>query len=220
MFFFDGPRVPGGGGEERKQFCLEGGENLKGGDFVWPPPPPGGGEGPGGGGRLREGQQENSALPIPEQMLNLLPDGFVVEACPAAEQWWRGAANVLEAGKLLTIDYGLVSDELLVPERTKGTLRAYHRHVASSDALAHPGEQDLTAHVIFSALQAVGESAGLKTESLLTQEQFLTRIAARVWKEENRFGKWTPEQARQFQTLTHPQHLGRLFRVLVQHQGS
>ena len=218
--FFDSMPVHRLAWDAKKRTWFEWGVTVQDGQFVWSSLSPAEGEGPGGGGRLREGQQENSALPIPEQMLNLLPDGFVVEACPAAEQWWRGAANVLEAGKLLTIDYGLVSDELLVPERTKGTLRAYHRHVASSDALAHPGEQDLTAHVIFSALQAVGESAGLKTESLLTQEQFLTRIAARVWKEENRFGKWTPEQARQFQTLTHPQHLGRLFRVLVQHQGS
>jgi hypothetical protein len=30
------------------------------------------------------------------------------------------------------------------------------------------------------------------------------------------FGEWTSAQARQFQTLTHPEHLGRAFRVLVQ----
>ena len=33
---------------------------------------------------------------------------------------------------------------------------------------------------------------------------------------ERSFGEWTPERTRQFQTLTHPEHLGRSFRVLVQ----
>jgi hypothetical protein len=30
------------------------------------------------------------------------------------------------------------------------------------------------------------------------------------------FGEWNTRQTRQFQTLTHPEHLGRAFRVLVQ----
>jgi hypothetical protein len=30
------------------------------------------------------------------------------------------------------------------------------------------------------------------------------------------FGEWTPARTRQFQTLTHPEHFGRAFRVLVQ----
>ena len=51
------------------------------------------------------------------------------------------------------------------PARTSGTLRAYFRHHASDDVLANPGEQDLTAHVNFSAIQKAGEDAGLKTES-------------------------------------------------------
>jgi len=30
------------------------------------------------------------------------------------------------------------------------------------------------------------------------------------------FGEWNSSRTRQFQTLTHPEHLGRAFRVLVQ----
>ena len=81
------------------------------------------------------------------------------------------------------------------------------------------GEQDITAHVNFTAIRAAGESAGLKTEAFLTQAQFLTGIAARTWEDEGAFGKWTAERTRQFQTLTHPEHLGRAFRVLVQSRG-
>jgi SAM-dependent MidA family methyltransferase len=115
----------------------------------------------------------------------------------------------------MTIDYGLTADELISPERPRGTLRAYHRHHASDDVLAHVGEQDLTAHVNFSVLQAAGESAGLKTESFQPQAQFLTQILGKAAKDDS-FGAWTSAQTRQFQTLTHPEHLGRNFRVLVQ----
>jgi SAM-dependent MidA family methyltransferase len=145
-----------------------------------------------------------------------LPDGFTVDLCPAASRWWAEAAAILKAGKLLTIDYGLTASELFSPERNGGTLRAYHRHHLNPDVLANPGEQDLTAHVNFSELRQAGEAAGLQTEAWSTQERFLTRIAAPVLRGEIPFGEWTAERTRQFQTLTHPNHLGRSFRVLVQ----
>jgi len=158
-------------------------------------------------------------------LLAVLPDGYTIETCPAAENWWREAAGILERGKLMTIDYGLTADELILPSRPRGTLRAYFRHHAGDDILANVGEQDLTAHVNFSAIQAAGESMGLRTEMFSTQSHFLTRILARALKD-NFPGKlvaskrsedgWTSAQARQFQTLTHPEHLGRAFRVLVQ----
>ncbi len=151
----------------------------------------------------------------PSALESVLPDGYTIETCPAAEDWWREAANVLGHGKLLTIDYGFTADELFSPGRTRGTLRAYFRHHAGDDLLANVGEQDLTAHVNFSAIQAAGESAGLRTEMFSTQSQFLTRILEKASKD-NSLGGWTSAQARQFQTLTHPEHLGRAFRVLVQ----
>ena len=152
---------------------------------------------------------------LPPELLAALPDGYTIETCPAAEDWWREAAGILERGKLMTIDYGLTADELILPSRPRGTLRAYFRHHAGDDLLANVGEQDLTAHVNFSAIQAAGESVGLRTEMFSTQSQFLTQILGKASKD-NSLGEWTPAQARQFQTLTHPEHLGRAFRVLVQ----
>jgi SAM-dependent MidA family methyltransferase len=154
-------------------------------------------------------------LPSSPELLAVLPDGYTIETGPAAESWWREAANVLERGKLMTIDYGLTAEELFSPGRLRGTLRAYFRHHAGDDLLGNVGEQDLTAHVNFSAIQAAGESAGLKTEHFSTQSQFLTQILGKASKDDS-FGEWNTKQARQFQTLTHPEHLGRAFRVLVQ----
>jgi SAM-dependent MidA family methyltransferase len=149
------------------------------------------------------------------QLESVLPDNYTIETSPAAENWWHAAAGTLERGKLLTIDYGLTDDELFSPARTKGTLRAYFRHHPSDDLLANAGEQDLTAHVNFSAIQKAGEEAGLKTENFCTQPQFLTRILAKTRQDKN-FGEWNASRARQFQTLTHPEHPGRAFRILVQ----
>jgi SAM-dependent MidA family methyltransferase len=162
---------------------------------------------------------QNSEFRIQNSELeSVLPDGYTVEISPAAENWWREAAGILERGRLMTIDYGLGADELFSPSRPRGTLRAYFRHHVTDDILSNVGEQDLTAHVNFPAIQAAGESAGLTTESFSTQAQFLTRILEKAVKDKS-FGEWNALRTRQFQTLTHPEHLGRAFRVLVQSKG-
>jgi SAM-dependent MidA family methyltransferase len=152
---------------------------------------------------------------INPQLEAVLPDGYTIETSPAAEAWWREAAAVLERGWLMTLDYGLTNEELLSPARPRGTLRAYSRHHVSDDVLANPGEQDLTAHVNFSAIQRAGEDCGLKTAFFGSQAKFLTEILAAADKTKS-LGEWSAKKARQFQTLTHPEHLGRAFRVLVQ----
>lgn len=153
---------------------------------------------------------------LPAGLSAVLPDGFTVETHEAAAAWWREAAATLEQGRVMTVDYGLTEEELFVPERSEGTVRAYRQHRVSRDVLADPGEQDITAHVNFTEILRAGEAAGLKTEVLTTQERFLTGMAAQVSKEPARFGDWKEGATRQFRTLTHPEHLGRAFRVLVQ----
>jgi len=150
---------------------------------------------------------------LPVELLARLPDGFTTECCPQAVAWWTQAASRLGTGRLLTFDYGLRGDEFVTPERAKGTLRAYRAHRLSPDVLADPGAQDLTAHVNFTALQAAGEAAGLSTEGLWSQGAFLTHL---VQADLATSAISTPAQVRQFQTLTHPDHLGLRFKVLVQ----
>ncbi len=154
-----------------------------------------------------------AGIEIPNQLKAVLPDGFILELCPSARNWWGEAASVLRRGKLLTIDYGFAARHFLSPERPNGTLRAYYQHHVSADVLAMPGEQDLTSHVNFTALERAGQSAGLACEGIISQAQFLTRIAEKMWS-----GGVVPSanQLRQFQTLTHPEHLGRSFKILVQ----
>lgn len=116
----------------------------------------------------------------------------------------------------MTLDYGLNQDEFVAPQRAMGTLRAYQRHRHCESLLANAGDQDLTAHVNFSAIQIAGELAGLKTELFSTQANFFAEIMKKFWPEAERAGLWTNGRAREFQTLVHPEHLGRSFRVLIQ----
>ncbi len=135
---------------------------------------------------------------------------------PQAEHWWSDAAQLLHCGKVLTFDYGFLEEEQAKEAGTQGTIRGYHKHQLTSDILANPGEQDLTAHVNFSNLQRIGEKAGLRTETIETQERFLSKLLSQAWNDKAVSGKWTAGQSRQFQTLIHPEHLGTRFRVLLQ----
>jgi len=160
------------------------------------------------------------ALPvIGPELAEVLPDGFVIEHSPAAVAWWRNAAKRVGQGKLLTFDYGYTSDEQFRPERSNGTLRTFGQHHAGGDLLEKPGELDITAHVNFTAIEAAGRAAGLATEAFMEQGKYLTQILARTQAAPDGFDPWTPARTRQFQTLTHPGHLGHAFRMLVQNTG-
>jgi SAM-dependent MidA family methyltransferase len=153
---------------------------------------------------------------VPEQLLDLLPYGFTTEISPSSLRWWANAAGALNAGTLMTIDYGFGGEEFFRPERLQGTLRAYHEHRATEDVLSSPGERDITAHVNFTALECVGKAAGLQTIAFEPQSKFLTGIFERLCASGSPPENWSSARTRQFQTLTHPEHFGRAFRVLVQ----
>jgi SAM-dependent MidA family methyltransferase len=153
---------------------------------------------------------------VPREVLDFLPEDFTTEICPSATQWWQQAAGVLGQGKLISIDYGLAAEDFILPERSQGTLRSYSKHKITGDLLINPGKQDITAHVNFTAIQVAGEKTGLKTDMFASQEKFLSGTFDQTLKRPAGFVEWTQARLRQFQTLTHPQHLGRSFRVLVQ----
>ncbi|QQR75185.1 MAG: SAM-dependent methyltransferase [Holophagales bacterium] len=93
----------------------------------------------------------------------LLP-GQVADVSPGWAPLYRELARRLGAGLVVTCDYGFAEGRLYdARARPHGTLAAYRRHRVHRDALAEPGMQDLTAHVDFDLLRAVGEAEGLET---------------------------------------------------------
>jgi len=148
-----------------------------------------------------------------------LPDGFTLELNSAAQRWWTEAARALARGALMAFDYGGTIETLLRPGRTGGTVRAYHQHRVSDRVLENPGGQDLTAHVNFTAIRRTGESEGLVTAFLGSQERFLSAVLKETTVSTGASWKWTGAGRRQLMTLLHAEHLGRAMNVLVQKRG-
>ncbi|MBK1834187.1 class I SAM-dependent methyltransferase [Roseibacillus ishigakijimensis] len=140
-----------------------------------------------------------------------LPEGYETELRPSLEPLLREMSGILRGGEILLFDYGYERADYYHPSRTTGTLRTYGRHRAGEDPLESPGERDITAHVDFTALGEEAEAAGLAVLPLSTQGNFLTRTATSLLK--SREGRVDAEFIRQFQTLTHPGHLGTRFTV-------
>lgn len=181
------------------------GVGLEGDRFVWRPMPV-------------DDDREVLADPhldLPDGLLDVLPDGFTTELNPAAVDWWRSAAGSLGEGWLMAFDYGLTREEFFMPQRSEGTLRAYSRHQLKADVLERPGEQDLTAHVNFTAIEQAGIAVGLATDVFDFQGRFLTRVAQKIWAAPGAVA-WDARRIAQFKTLVHPEHMGRSFRVLAQ----
>jgi SAM-dependent MidA family methyltransferase len=107
------------------------------------------------------------------------PDGWRAEVCLVAEEWMRDLAMLLARGCVLTLDYGDSARRLYTRDRRRGTLMVYAHHQLGERPLAHPGQQDLTAHVNFTTLQAAGRAARLRTAGLTTQAAFLTALGIR-----------------------------------------
>lgn len=99
--------------------------------------------------------------------------GAVVEIHPQAEAFVRTLAERLQRGAAFFIDYGFPEHEYYHPQRHGGTLMAHRAHVASTEVLAHPGEQDITAHVNFSSVALTAQDAGLHVLGYTSQARFL-----------------------------------------------
>jgi SAM-dependent MidA family methyltransferase len=103
-------------------------------------------------------------------------DGWRAEINLEALRWMRATAALLKRGFLLTIDYGDRARALYTRRLQRGTLTCYFRHQINEQPLLRPGEQDITAHVNFSALIEEGRRQGLRLRLFTTQREWLTRM--------------------------------------------
>ncbi|TBL78131.1 class I SAM-dependent methyltransferase [Paenibacillus thalictri] len=99
-------------------------------------------------------------------------EGQWIEINLGAMEWIGQVADCLADGQIISIDYGDTNHELYASHRMNGTFLCYRGHQAYDDPYAYPGEQDMTAHVNFSACMRKGEEHGFFS-SLRTQKQFL-----------------------------------------------
>ncbi|BBE72618.1 class I SAM-dependent methyltransferase [Oharaeibacter diazotrophicus] len=141
------------------------------------------------------------------------PEGAVAEVNLAAEAIAaRLAARIAaEGGALLAIDYGHAESGF------GDTLQAVRRH-AYADALAAPGEADLTAHVDFGALARACRAAGARVHGPVTQGEFLLSMG--LLERAGRLGAGRSEREREtivaaVERLAGPEEMGTLFKVMA-----
>ena len=171
---------------------------------------------------------EHWSPPAPEE-LDLLSKysvaplaGERLEVSDTAQRYMREIARVVQRGFALIIDYGYTREEQLAG-RHRGTLMTFRRHSAGADPYEAPGEQDITAHVNFSALAAAAGHEGMQVEPLVTQSRFLLGLG-----EANQFADVfeecvVPQErakvALQLKHLITPAGMGESFHVLMASNG-
>jgi len=102
-----------------------------------------------------------------------LVPGQLAEVNLLAGQWLAAAAQALNHGFVLTVDYGYPARDLYSPHRKQGTLMCYYRHQAEDDPYVRLGQQDITTHVDFTNLMLQGEALGLEPVWFGEQYRFL-----------------------------------------------
>ena len=112
--------------------------------------------------------------------INLLsgkyPNGYRTEVNLAALGWLEQVFKKLQRGYIISIDYGYTADRYYNPMRAQGTLQCYYQHAHHHNPYINIGNQDLTAHVDFTALQNQGELLGLQTVGFIQQGLFLMAL--------------------------------------------
>jgi SAM-dependent MidA family methyltransferase len=139
-----------------------------------------------------------------------------------AQSWMTSIAQSIHRGFFAAIDYGYTRGEQVAGHH-RGTLMAYRNHSATANPYQAPGDQDLTAHVNFTALAAAASAQGMDVQPLCTQTQFLMSIG-----EDNQFAdafedcRVPQERAKvalQLKHLISPSGIGETFQVMIASRG-
>lgn len=167
-----------------------------------------------GGFTWKEAELSDVALPGLLDGFHLEP-GQIADLAPGWVPLYKELAGRLGRGLLVTCDYGFERERLLdVRIRRHGTLACFTRQRVHRNPFVLVGEQDLTAHVDFTALIRAGEEAGLTTVALTRQALWLT--ACGLFDDLQDAG---PEARQQAMALLDGEGMGEDIRVLIQAKG-
>lgn len=146
----------------------------------------------------------------------VLNEGQTSEFHLAAEAWMKHVARLLHRGVVVTVDYGHTHSDYYRSDRKDGTFLCYYRHAISTDPYSRVGEQDMTAHVNFSALARVGTTSGMDLIGLTTMANWLIGLGV---EELVRDQDQESEDVRALAHLLRPHGMGTTFKVLAQRKG-
>lgn len=146
-------------------------------------------------------------------------EGSEAEICLEYDAAFEMLDQSVENGYAIVIDYGDEATRLYSARRHRGTLLAYHRHQTNEDYFDRVGQQDLTAHVNFTALAHAAERAGWQHLGGTTQDRFL--IANDIldcFEADSAESYQDPSRVQgrlQLRQLIEPTGMGRIFRVHI-----
>jgi len=141
------------------------------------------------------------------------PDGGVYETSPASIALAENIAGVIAAkgGAALIIDYGYAE-----ASGFSETLQAVSGH-RFADALAEPGEDDLSAHVDFAALAQAGRRGGAAVFGPVTQGMLLANVG--ITERAGQLMQSNPDNAKDLLSATERlignDQMGKLFKALA-----
>ena len=132
------------------------------------------------GTELAETLGEPSTPKLAERLAGLgitLAEGQTVEINLGLPDWAGAVAGALDAGFVLTVDYGQRAEDLYsASQRPRGTLTTFYRHTQTDAPLRRVGRQDITAQVDFTSVVHAGRSVGLEPLGFDSQRQFLSQL--------------------------------------------
>lgn len=104
------------------------------------------------------------------------PPNYRTEVNLNALNWLKTVISKLKQGYLLTIDYGYPAIKYYHPQRSQGTLKCYYQHRHHNNPYVNLGQQDITTHVDFTALENYGKTQGLESLGLTKLAIFLMSL--------------------------------------------
>ena len=146
-------------------------------------------------------------IAIKEHIAETTPyDSEINLALPA---FINSLSDILAQGLILLIDYGFPGREYYHPQRHMGTLMCHYQHRTNHDPLQRVGEQDITAHVDFTAVAEAADAQNLHVAGYTQQAAFLLSCGILDMVANN------VDNAAAVKRLTSPQEMGELFKVMA-----
>lgn len=169
-------------------------------------------------GALIETYKPCSDTRLVAHVASLLPKDcypYQSEANLFLDDWLAQCSKCLQRGALLILDYGFPRHEYYHPDRCQGTLMCHYRHQAHVDPLAHPGEEDITAHVDFTHVAEAATRCGFHVAGYTNQAAFLLANGLLNLLSEVPEGPARIKQQQAVKILLQPSEMGELFKVIA-----
>lgn len=139
-----------------------------------------------------------------------LASDYISEVNLQIGSWLQEVSQKINNGGLIIIDYGFDRKTYYHPERQQGTLQCHFRHHHYSFPFAHPGIQDLTAHVDFTEVISCASQHGFELHHYGNMASTLLDMGIL-----DMVNNPTPQESQSLNLLLAPHEMGELFKVMI-----